>query len=182
MNGLDYILLGLAAVGMIGGFYRGFIAQIVSFAGFFIAYFVAFKFYDRLSPVLQSSLSLPSFETYQKYEFIVKGLRLETYIMNALSFAILFFGVKLALAIVGRMLNLIAKVPGLNVVNRASGALLGLLEAALIILIAVNVMTILPSDSAQKLMSGSTLAPYLINDFPSLAGKLQELWKQGVRI
>ncbi len=182
MNPLDYIMLALAAAGLILGYYRGFIAQIISFAGFFIAFFIAYKFYDRLSPILHSTISLPTFETYQKYEFLVKGLHLDVYIMNALSFAILFFGVKLALTVVGRALNLIAKAPGLHFLNRWSGALLGLLEAVLIVLIAVNVMTILPADSIQKLMADSSIAPYLINDLPSLAGKLQELWRQGIRV
>ncbi|MNI42653.1 Colicin V production protein [compost metagenome] len=71
--------------------------------------------------------------------------------------------------------------PGINFVNRWSGALLGIVEAALIIIITVNVMTILPYESIQKLLAGSAVAPYLINDLPSLAGKLQELWKQGVQ-
>jgi uncharacterized membrane protein required for colicin V production len=77
-------------------------------------------------------------------------------------------------------LNIITKMPGLNLLNRWSGGLLGLAEAALIIIIAVNVMVIAPSEVLQKLLSGSILAPYLINELPSLAGKLQELWKQGI--
>jgi uncharacterized membrane protein required for colicin V production len=180
MNSLDYIMAALVVGGLILGYVRGLIAQIVSLAGFFIAYLIAFQFYRDLAPVLQSTFSIPASESYQQYEFVVKGLHLDTYLFNALAFALLFFGVKIVLSVVGRLLSVIAKVPGVNLLNRWSGALLGVAEALLILIIAVNVMTILPSDPVQKLLSGSTLAPYLINHLPSFAGKLHELWNQGI--
>jgi uncharacterized membrane protein required for colicin V production len=182
MNGLDWALLALTAGGLILGYYRGFVGQLISFAGLFVAYIVAYKFYGTLAPVLRSTISLPSFEAYQKYEFIIKGLNLETYFVNALSFALLFFGVKLVLVVAGQVLNLIAKAPGLNMVNRWTGALLGLAEALLLVIVAVNVMAILPSDSIQQLLSGSTLAPYAIHGIPAIAGKLQQLWQHGPSI
>jgi uncharacterized membrane protein required for colicin V production len=180
MSTLDYIMLALSAGGFILGYWRGFIAQMVSLAGFFIAYIIAYQFYRNFAPVLQSTFAVPASESYQKYEFIVKGLHLDTYMFNALAFALLFFGAKVALSVLGRLLHFIAKVPGLNLLNRWSGALLGLAEALLIMIIAVNVMTIVPSDAAQKILSGSTLAPYLINHLPSFAGKLHELWQTGI--
>ncbi|WP_235549311.1 MULTISPECIES: CvpA family protein [unclassified Paenibacillus] len=180
LNTLDYVMLSIVALGLLLGYFRGFIAQIVSLSGFVLAYLVAFYFYKDFAPLLRNAVSLPTYQSYQKYEFIVKGLNLETYILNALAFAILFFGVKFALVIVGRALNILAKTPGLNFINRWSGALLGLAEALLIIIIAVNVITIMPSDGLQKLLSSSTIAPYLINELPNIAGKLQELWKQGI--
>jgi uncharacterized membrane protein required for colicin V production len=180
LNTLDFIMLTLAAGGLIVGYWRGFIAQIVSLAGFFIAYIVAFQFYRDFAPVLQRTFALPASSSYQKYEFAVNILHLDTYIYNALAFALLFFGVKLALSVIGRLLHFIAKVPGLNFVNRWSGALLGIAEALLLIIISINVMTIIPSDGVQKLLSGSVFAPYLINHLPSFAGKLHDLWKQGI--
>jgi uncharacterized membrane protein required for colicin V production len=178
MNGLDYSIIGIVVAGIILGYYRGFIAQIISLAGFFIAYIIAFKFYRELTPVLHKWINLPSYESYQTYGFLVEGLNLDTYIFNALSFAILFFGTKLSLSVVGRLLNLIAKFPGINFLNRWSGALLGAAEAILIVIIAVNVLTIMPSEPLHELVVGSRIAPYLINDLPSIAGKLQELWRQ----
>ncbi|UKS24669.1 CvpA family protein [Paenibacillus sp. HWE-109] len=178
----DYVMLAIVALGLLLGYFRGFIAQIVSIAGFILAYLVAFYFYKDLAPLLRNAISLPTYENYQKYEFIVKGLNLDTYILNAIAFALLFFGVKFALVFLGRALHILAKTPGLNFINRWSGALLGLAEALLIIIIAVNVMTIIPSDGLQKLLANSTIAPYLINELPNLAGKLQEMWKQGIPI
>lgn len=179
MHTLDYVLMSIIVLGLLIGYFRGFIAQIVSISGMILAYLVAFYFYKDLAPILKSAISLPTYQNYHKYEFILKGLNLDTYILNAISFALLFFGVKLALLIIGRALNVLAKTPGLNAINRWSGALLGFIEALLIIVIAVNVMTIVPSDGAQKLLASSYLAPYLINELPQVAGKLHDLWKQG---
>jgi uncharacterized membrane protein required for colicin V production len=180
MNNLDYVMLAIVALGLLLGYFRGFIAQIVSISGFILAYLVAFYFYKDFAPLLRNAISLPTYQSYQKYEFIVKGFNLDTYILNAIAFAILFFGVKFALVIIGRTLNVIAKAPGLHFINRWSGAILGLAEALLIIIIAVNVITIVPSDGLQKLLANSSIAPYLINELPIIAGKLQELWKQGI--
>lgn len=177
MNGLDWILLAVVLGGFVLGYSRGFIGQIVSFAGLFIAYIIAYKFYGDLAPVIKSTIALPSTQTYQKYEFFAKTLNLEIYIVNAISFALLFFGVKLALVVAGHALNFIAKAPGLNLVNRSAGALLGLAEAVLIAVIGVNVMTIIPSDAIQSLLQHSTLASYALDGFPAVAGKLRHLWE-----
>ncbi|MCD1259318.1 CvpA family protein [Paenibacillus athensensis] len=179
MNGLDMVMLALLALALIIGYRRGFIAQIISLSGFLLAYLVAFWLYRDLAPILSQLFPVSVFESYAKYEFVVKGLHLDTYVFNALAFALLFFVVKLGLTVAGKVLHLIAKAPGLNFLNRWSGALLGLVEALLILVIAVNVMTIWPADSVQRLLSGSQLAPYCIDGFPAVAGKLQELWKEG---
>lgn len=174
--------MSIIVLGLLIGYFRGFIAQIVSIAGMILAYLIAFYFYKDVAPLLKNAISLPTYQNYQKYEFVVKGLKLDTYILNAIAFALLFFGVKLALVIIGRALNVLAKTPGLNAINRWSGALLGLAEALLIVIIAVNVMTIIPSDGNQKLLASSSIAPYLINELPHVAGKLHDLWKQGISI
>lgn len=180
LHTLDYVLLAVLLIGLLLGYFRGFITQIVSIAGFVLAYLVAFYFYKDTAPVLRSAIASPTYQSYEQYAYIVKGLNLDTYFFNALAFAILFFGVKIALVVIGRALNMLAKTPGINVLNRWSGALLGLAEALLIVIIAVNVMTILPSDGVQKLMAESSIAPYLINELPHVAGKLHELWKQKI--
>ena len=149
-------------------------------SGFVLAYLVAFYFYKDFAPLLRNAVSLPTYQNYQKYEFIVKGLKLDTYILNALAFAILFFGVKFALVFIGRALNILAKTPGLNFTNRWSGALSGPSRSTLDHHYCCQCNHHHPSDGLQKLLSSSIIAPYLINELPNVAGKLQELWKQGL--
>jgi uncharacterized membrane protein required for colicin V production len=176
MNGLDWAAVVLTVAGTLLGYYRGLVSQLVSVAGLFIAYAVAFAFYRETAPWVAGVLSLPAYETYKKYEFIVKGLNLDAYMYNAIAFALLLFGVKIALSIAGRVLNWIALTPGIKTVNKWSGALLGLAEAVLLVVIAVQVMTVLPNDTAQRLLKGSTTAPYILNALPQVTEKLHELW------
>jgi len=171
-NVLDWSILVLIAGGLVLGYARGLISQLVSIAGLFIALYVAVRFYEPVATYLLQWLSLSSFSGYDKYEFLVKGLNLERYIANALSFALLFFLVKLALGIGGRMLNLIARLPGLHTVNRVTGALLGAIEAFVIAAVAVHIMTILPSDYVQDRLGQSRFAPYILNDVMEWARKL----------
>ncbi|MFC0210986.1 CvpA family protein [Paenibacillus chartarius] len=179
MNGLDWVILALILGGLVLGYTRGFVGQIVSFAGLFVAYIIAYKFYDDLAPTIQKTIALPSMQTYQKYEFFAKHLNLEMYFVNAVSFALLFFGVKLGLVVAGHALHFIAKAPGLNLLNRTAGALLGLTEALLLVVVGVNVMTIIPSDPIQLLLQHSLLSPYALEHMPAVADKLRQLWESG---
>lgn len=178
MNGLDWAAAVILLAGTVIGFYRGLVSQLVSVAGLIVAYMVAFAFYKEAAPWIAQALSLPSYASYQKYEYLVKGLHLDTYMYNAIAFALLLFGVKLALSIVGRILNWIALTPGIKLINQWSGAALGAAEALVLIIVAVQVMTVLPNDSVQQLLKSSQAAPYLMNAVPAVSDKLHELWDQ----
>ncbi|MEK8127039.1 CvpA family protein [Paenibacillus filicis] len=182
MNGLDYGLLVVLAMGMALGYARGFVGQLVSFAGFFAAYLVAFFGYRQAAPWIKSLMNLSGHETYGRYELLAQELRIDTYIYNALAFGLLLFGTKLAFGIVGRMLQWLVAAPGLKAVNKWSGAGLGLLEAAIIALIAVHVMTVLPNDTAQKLLKTSTSAAYIVEHTPVITDKLKELWEKRTEV
>ncbi|PZE20395.1 CvpA family protein [Paenibacillus xerothermodurans] len=176
MNGLDWTAAVVIAAGTLLGFYRGLVSQLVSVAGLVLAYIAAFAFYQAVAPWVAKTLALPASETYQKYEFLVQRLRLDTYIYNAIAFALLLFGVKIALSFAGRILNLIALAPGVKLVNKWSGAMLGLAESLLLIIIAVQVMAAVPNDAVQQVLAGSRSAPYMLDAVPSLTDKLQQLW------
>jgi uncharacterized membrane protein required for colicin V production len=182
MNGLDWAVAVLVMTGLILGYYRGFVSQLVSIAGLFIAYVVAFTFYKDVAPWIAGVLSTASSEAYQKYDFFVKGFHLDTFVSNAIAFGLLLFGVKIALSIVGRILHWITLTPGIKTINQWTGALLGLTEAALIVIVVVNVMVVIPNDTTQKLLKESTLAPHILNAIPSVSDKLNELWNSKTKV
>ncbi|MGG1599943.1 CvpA family protein [Paenibacillus naphthalenovorans] len=177
MNGLDWGVLVILAVGIVLGYSRGFIAQLLSIAGLFAAYLIAFAFYDDAAPWFQGMLGYSGHETYSNYAFLTQELHLDTYVYNALAFALLLFGAKFAFSMAGRLLNLLTAAPGLKQINQFSGATLGFIEAALIAVIAVHIMTVLPNDTSQRLLKQSALAPYILERTPVITEKLQELWK-----
>lgn len=175
MNKLDLIvLIGLAAA-FVFGYRRGFVLQLVSFLGLFVAWLTAYLFYDDIAPWVGGLIPVATFSDYTGYGFILNGLKLEPYIIGAISFALLFVGVKLGLTLAGHLLNVLAKVPGLNMMNRWSGGLLALLETAALAAVAVHVMALLPNDSVQSLLSGSRAAGWTMEWLPTLFGKMKEL-------
>jgi uncharacterized membrane protein required for colicin V production len=176
MSGLDWAVAVLVMTGLILGYYRGFVSQLVSIAGLFIAYVVAFTFYKDIAPWIAGLLSNSNSEAYQKYDFFIKGFHLDTYVSNAIAFGLLLLGVKIALSIVGRILHWITLTPGIRTINQWAGALLGLAEAVLIVIVVVNVMTVIPNDTVQRLLKESALAPHVLNALPSVSDKLNELW------
>ncbi|WP_159882735.1 CvpA family protein [Paenibacillus puerhi] len=177
MNGLDYGLLVILALGLALGYARGFIGQLVSFTGFFVACIVAILGYSQVAPWIKSVMNLSGHETFSRYELLAQELRVDTYVYNVLAFGLLLLGTKLAFAIAGRVLNWLAAAPGIKTFNKWGGALLGLLEAALLALLVVHVMTVWPSDTAQRLLSTSTSAPYVVEHTPVWADKLKQLWE-----
>lgn len=172
LDWIVYLLLGAAAI---IGYRRGFIAQLVSILGLFVAWLLASMFYDDVALVIGKLIPIETFAAYKKYEFAVQALKLDRYVINTLSFLLILTLVKVGLTMIGRVLNLIAKVPGLNALNRFSGALLALAETLLLILAAVHVMTIMPSDAAQRLLADSKAAQWLISLTPSLWEALSAL-------
>jgi uncharacterized membrane protein required for colicin V production len=176
LNILDWVIIALFIGGFILGYKRGFISQLVSIAGLFAAYIAAYVFYDELAPLISGGLPLETWESYDKYQMIFENMNLDVYLYNAAAFALIFFGVKIGLSLFAHLLNLIVKVPGLNIINKWSGTALAVTEVALLVIVAVHLMSILPSDRIQVLLDTSTLTQYLFVHIPEAAGRLHELW------
>lgn len=175
-NGLDVAVCVCLLIAAIVGYRRGFISQLVSILGLVIAYIAAYKLHPYVSPWLRQLVPLETFTAYDQYGPLISRLHLDVYVINALSFALIFFAVKIGLSVVGRVLNFIAKAPGLHLTNRVAGACLALLEGALIGVIAIYVLTIVPSDKVQSLLAGSKTVPYVREHVPEWLNRLPALW------
>lgn len=179
---LDWIILVLLAAGTVWGYHRGLIRQLVSLTGLIAAYYLAYKYYEEAAVLLRRWFSFTDRESLQNYKFLIDKLHIETYVSNAIAFALLFFLVKIVWTVLGRIFHLLATVPGLNLVNRSTGALLAAAEVLVLVIVAVNVMTVIQLPEVQRALEESVTAPYLIKGLPTAAGKLQELWNSGVKI
>jgi uncharacterized membrane protein required for colicin V production len=177
LNILDWIIILIFLAGLVMGYTRGLIRQSIHLAGFVAAYVLAFKFYDDLAPILKEWIPLSQFEEYNNFSFVAEALQVDRLIYNAVAFAVIFFGTKIGLTLVGNLLHIVASLPGLSLINRSGGLLLGLLEVILILIITVNVMAVLPWEKGNQLLSESLIATYMIEHVPVLAKKLQSLWQ-----
>ena len=177
-NTLDLAAGIVVLLGLIIGFRRGLIGQLVSIAGLVAAYLLAYLYYDDLAPWLGQWLPLPSFDTDTAYGSAAQNLHLDRYFLNAVSFLAVFLGVKLLISAAGAVLNIFSKLPGLNFVNKWTGALLGAAEAAVIVVLAVNVMTILPSAVLQDQLKHSASARFILEHMPTIVDPLKDIWPQ----
>src|SRR4051812_43880097 len=111
MHILDGIILLLLIGGLLRGYRRGLILQAASLAGLVLAWVVAFHFTDEVAPVLQKNVPLPQSVTGGG---LMHLLPLERALYSVMAFLLLFFGTKLVISIVSRVLNQLAQLPVLS--------------------------------------------------------------------
>ena len=178
---LDWIIAAALIAGLVLGYRRGFIRQLLSLTGWVIAYLAAFFLYDDVAPWIAKLVPYLASETTASpagQETSSSLIDAGAYVGRALAFAILFFGCKLALSAAGWLLHGIASLPGLRMVNRTGGALLAFIETGVIAAIILLVMEALPSDRAQLWVADSTVFAWLKSHSPMLLDSLQSLWQR----
>src|SRR5699024_3980844 len=77
---------------------------------------------------------------------------------NSVSFAIVFFSVKIILQIIASMFHFIAQLPILRFVNKWVGGVLGFIEVYVILFIVLYILALTPIGSIQERIEKSTLA------------------------
>lgn len=172
---LDIILLALLVLGIFRGLKRGLILQFFHLTGLFIAFFVAVSFYTNLAEHLEMLIPYPRILA-EDWAFFSETLSLENAYYNMLAFAALFFGTKIIISIISSMLDFVAELPILNIVNGLLGAVLGLFEQYLILFIVVFVASLLPITMIQNLLAESSIAAFMIEQTPILSEQIKTLW------
>lgn len=160
LNALDYILLAIILIFFIYGYKRGFVYSFLSLFGVAIAFIIAILYYPYLLPWLKAKTTIT-----QPFDSVV-------------AFCILFAVAKLGLAIVGRMLNVVAKAPGIHRLNRWLGALLALVEAGIVIALAIYIMDAIESPRTAQWLEGSQIAGVVKEYVPDLAAATKLFMEQ----
>jgi membrane protein required for colicin V production len=133
MTWVDYAVFGVILVSIGWGLWRGLVREVMSLVGWVIAFLAANLFAAPLSALVPASVSRPELRVL-------------------IAFVVIFF-VTLALGMVASLLlSKVVKAAGLGSIDRALGALFGLLRALLIVLVAVIAtgFTSLPASAAWK--------------------------------
>lgn len=146
MNTLDWIIIIGTCLFVISGFRSGFIVKFGSLCGGILGIYLAGAIYEHVS---QKYLSSVPFAQFILFPIIV---------------CVSSFIIGLMFRIISKIFNLIAIIPGLKLINRTGGALLGLAEIVLILsvflYIAKQFGALLPDINTY--INGSTLTPYLV--------------------
>ncbi len=123
---IDWALLAVLVVSVGVGLVRGFVFEVMSLAGWVVAWFVAQWFAPQAAPLIPIG---------------VAGSALN----HAAAFAICFLAVILAWSLLARLLRMLVRATPVSTVDRALGAGFGLLRGAVLLLALTTVVTLTPA-------------------------------------
>jgi uncharacterized membrane protein required for colicin V production len=175
---IDIILLLILIGGFLIGLRRGLILQIVHLTGFIASFIVAYLYFDDLAPRLKLWIPYPAntLELDQTFAIFLGAFNMESAYYRAIAFAILFFGIKIFLQIIGSMLDFLADLPILRTINRWFGGALGFVEVYLLVFIFLYIAALVPIDYVQSSIDGSFMAKTIVENTPVFSEKIKELW------
>lgn len=161
MTWLDYAVFGVLGISVAWGLWRGIVRELVSLAGFVIAFLTANLFSGPLAEHVPSSVVRPELRVL-------------------IAFVFLFFVALVLSSLAGVLLSRLVKAVGLGALDRGLGTLFGVARAAVVLLAFALIagLTSLPRDPAWResvtgplLASGAlVLKPWLP---PALAERLR---------
>ncbi|MEN1968280.1 CvpA family protein [Lentibacillus sp. N15] len=173
---VDLILLVLLLFGFFMGLKRGFILQVFHLAGFIVAFIIAAIYYDNLAAKLSLWIPYPDLSSDSSWAVFLQSEPMEAAFYNAISFAIIFFAVKIVLQIIASMLDFVAELPVLHSINRLLGAVLGFVEIYLILFVILYILALTPLGNVQSWIGDSFIARLIVEHTPVLSGQLKDLW------
>ncbi|WGE36475.1 CvpA family protein [Actinobacillus genomosp. 1] len=143
---VDIIVIGLIAFSILVSLWRGFISEVLSLAGWVVAFFVASSFYPYLSSYLTQVNSV--------------YLQNSEYLRNGIAAAILFILTLIVCGIITALLSKLIDTTGLSATDRVLGGAFGALRGILIVAAILFFLDTFSSASQTELWKESQLIPH----------------------
>jgi membrane protein required for colicin V production len=147
VNVVDFIILVVLALAMLGGFSQGFIVEIATIAGAVIALAIAKLEYGVVRNLLEQVVGHSRWVT-------------------AISYLVVFLVVWGAIIAIARVIRRIARLFLLGFADRLGGAVIGLLQGALVVELLLYLGNRVPSAELHRLIHHSRLAPSFLHIVP----------------
>lgn len=173
---LDILIIFLLLGGLITGFRRGLIVQLIHMTGFIIALVVAYTYYKTLAEKFVLWVPYPGVTADSKLSFVVGELDLDETFYRILAFVLIFIIVKFVLQLVASMFDFLTYLPVLGFVARLTGALFGFIEFYILIFLVLYVGYLLPIEFIQKTIGNSILAGTMFEHTPFLSETVKNWW------
>lgn len=173
---LDILIIFLLLGGLITGFRRGLIVQLIHMTGFIIALVVAYTYYKTLAEKFVLWVPYPGVTANSKLSFVVGELDLDETFYRILAFVLIFIIVKFVLQLVASMFDFLTYLPVLGFIARLTGALFGFIEFYILIFLVLYVGYLLPIEFIQKTIGNSILAGTMFEHTPFLSETVKNWW------
>lgn len=160
MNILDIVVLVLLLVSIWRGYRTGLVGQLVRVASVILSLIVAFMYYRPVAAQLAEWFPLSKVQASGSFEAVAGFPIVQQVLYNIVAFALLAFVVGLTVRLVGGFLDGITRLPGISLLNRLIGAVLGLVKNGLILFIILAVASLLPNPTVQQSLEQSFFASY----------------------
>ena len=128
MNTIDIVILCILGIGLVQGFWKGFIKQLASLLGLVVGLLAAKALYASLAEKL--------------YTTVTDSMS----VAQGLAFVLIWLAVPIGFAIVASLLTKAMEAVALGGINRLLGAGLGLLKCALLVSLLIGIVEFVDSD------------------------------------
>ena len=173
---LDLLIVFLLLGGLITGFRRGLIVQLIHMTGFIIAMVIAYLYYKQLAEKFVLWIPYPGVTADSKFSFIVGELDLDVTFYNLLAFFLIFIVVKFGLQLIASMFDFLKYLPVLGFIARITGAIFGFIEFYILIFLVLYLGVMLPVDFIQNFIGKSILADAMFDHTPWLSETVKNWW------
>lgn len=175
MNILDIIIVVLLLFSIWRGYRTGLVGQLVRVASVILSFIVAFMYYRPVAAQLAEWFPLSKVQANGSFDAVAGFPIVQQALYNLVAFALLAFVVGLAVRLVGGFLDGITRLPGISLLNRLVGAVVGLVKNGLILFIILAVASLLPSPAVQQSLSQSLFASYAQSYSSDMVGWVKDL-------
>ncbi|MFK2824576.1 CvpA family protein [Bacillus sp. B190/17] len=168
---IDIIILLFIFFGIVIGLKRGFILQFFHIAGSILAILAALTLREQVAPLLKNWIPMPPVDQNLAFRFVTTSF--ESFYYGAIAFILIFLLVKIALSMLGSLVNKVAQIPIIREVNKIGGGIFGFLETYLLLFVLIYLAALLPQNGLSTMIDNSAVAAYMIHHTPYLSDALQ---------
>ncbi|AXH99391.1 CvpA family protein [Sporosarcina sp. PTS2304] len=173
---IDLLLVVLLVGGLITGFRRGLVVQIIHMFGLILSIYVAYKYYKPLADKLVLWIPYPGATAGESLTWTFEHLDLDMTFYRLIAFIFIFVAAKLVLQLIGSMLDFLKHLPVLGFGARILGAGFGFIEFYLILFFLLSALVMLPIEVIQNSLDKSLLAKAMFEHTPIISSAIKNWW------